>query len=188
MALGFATLTLIIEETKRLRAFTKTYRQLFGSQGVVDVLVGAAKTTAGLIQQSFLETIILSMSRMLDPAKMGKFENLSIEAIVCDLPPRATEFERLLDDLRRDLKTIRGWRDKFYAHRDAETAYSVFNAHYGEEPMLDGLTGIYIVEAAERTCKFIAGIENAIGLSNVLQNEDIEGPDGDLLIQALQKG
>lgn len=188
MALGFATLTLVIEETKRLRALAKTYGQLFGSQDTVDVLIGAAKTTAGLIQQSFHETMILSMGRMLDSSKMGKFENLSIEAFVRDLPSGVTEFEKLLEDLRNDLKTIRDWRNKFYAHRDAETAYSFFNAHYGKEPMLDGLTGNDIVKAAERTCNFIAEIEKSIGLTDVLQTEDIEGPDGDLLIQALQKG
>jgi hypothetical protein len=104
------------------------YRQLFGhSERRVELLNACASAFFYIIQDILLNDIQVSLSKLTDPARTGKYDNLSLEQLQERI--EATGDEQLAGRLRQLLNTLhdkcqafRIRRNKRLAHLDLITA------------------------------------------------------------------
>ncbi len=108
----------------------QVFRQLFESDPEVhDLLRWASAWVFYLFYIDMLNGIVLSLTRLTDPAKQGKkgqYENSTLEYLINQL--RRTEPGSLIEKLNHHLKTMKSlcsridaWRRKVAAHRDIKT-------------------------------------------------------------------
>jgi hypothetical protein len=79
-----------------------------------------------MLKLDLLDTIIMAINRLLDPAKTGnRHSNASLQQLIVSLDP--TEHVNLIMDLNNILEKVKGksprirqWRKKWAAHRDLE--------------------------------------------------------------------
>jgi len=101
------------------------YRLLFErGQLRLDLLDAVAPQYFRFLQAILIEYIYLQFSRLTDPARSGKFENLTAAYLVEQLPWSGST-RRKLEDLLRDLHAFRPYveraRSKIVAHADLST-------------------------------------------------------------------
>jgi len=97
------------------------YRKLYAkSEERIEFLNRTARFFFGIIQTTIWDDILLHISRLTDPPKRGKFENLTLLRL-----PDAVTDKKLADDLRVLIdecldrcQFARDWRDKRIAHND----------------------------------------------------------------------
>ena len=125
------------------------YRQLFaGSSARLDVLNETAGAFFYVVQNSFLEDILLGLAKLTDPPKSAGKDNLSLQG----LPPLVADealrgqLESLLQAAIAACSFARSWRNKRIAHRDLGDALAT-NA--------DPLPGVGLsnIEAALLSCR-----------------------------------
>ncbi|HEY1091104.1 MAG TPA: hypothetical protein VGE47_08440, partial [Burkholderiaceae bacterium] len=104
------------------------YRQLFAhSQKRIDLLNESASTFFFIIQDVLLDEVQVSLSKLTDPAKSGKHENLSLEQLQTRLEAPADQAlaatcRALLDELHLQCDPFRKRRHKRLAHLDLAVA------------------------------------------------------------------
>jgi hypothetical protein len=106
----------------RLRVF----RKLFTAQETVDLLNREATRFFFTLRLDLLDTIVLAINRLLDPAKsLNIYDNASLQQLV-DSPDRRNqksliaELKRTLAQVRAKSARLKNWRDKWVSHRDLE--------------------------------------------------------------------
>lgn len=117
----------ISRDVSTIHVYLQLYEQVYGSKDVIKVVNDSAKYFFARTQYVFIDNIILSISRLLDPAKMGGFENLSLEQLLIqvkndenssgDLTDR---LEAILQNLEHLIATFEKHRNKRIAHIDLE--------------------------------------------------------------------
>ena len=80
------------------------------------------------VRHLMLSEVFLAISRLTDPPKLGKNENLVLKELIKD--PRITsglkdELKLCLKCARKRAKPVRRWRDKLIAHSDLEVAFDL---------------------------------------------------------------
>jgi hypothetical protein len=100
------------------------FSQLYTDQETVNLLDESAPTFFGVCYLVLLNDVILEISRLTDPSKTGKHENLTIErmveatnSLVCD---HQAELDELLSLIRCKCKFARTIRNRRLAHTDLE--------------------------------------------------------------------
>jgi len=99
------------------------YRKIFtGTDARNKILNKSAPNFFLIYQRYFWNNIILSITRLLDPPKMGQYTNLTIE-ILFDTAIKnnlscSDELRVLINSLRDKKELLKIWRDKIIAHRD----------------------------------------------------------------------
>ena len=104
----------------------RVLRQLFTSNETVALLNKIAIRFFKMLKLDLLDTIIMAINRLLDPAKTGnRHSNASLQQLIISLDP--TEHVNLIMDLNNILDQVKGksprirqWRKKWAAHRDLE--------------------------------------------------------------------
>jgi hypothetical protein len=108
-------------EVAWIRDKWREFRELYGtSPERVEILNDAASRFFGMVHDALWEDALLHLSRLTDPARMGKRENLTL----CRLPGLIAE-----PALRADVDSLvavavekcsfaRDWRNRHIAHRD----------------------------------------------------------------------
>lgn len=105
-----------------------TYRELFAeSPKRIELLNEAAGTFFYIIQEVLLNEVQVCLSKLTDPAKSGKNNNLSLEQLQSQLhqhgdPTLTTKCRTLLDKIHCQCQVFRIRRDKTLAHLDLPTA------------------------------------------------------------------
>lgn len=123
-----ALYTSIDQSINQIFSRWNVYNQLFGSgQENVDLLNRNGSYVFFLLQRLLLDDTILSLSRLTDSQRTGKFENASIEHLAClartelELTqPLSDEIDALLISLKKHVANARIHRDKAIAHSDFE--------------------------------------------------------------------
>ncbi|WP_144428110.1 hypothetical protein [Azospirillum thiophilum] len=115
-------------EVTWLHAKWKIYRQLYAkSEKRVNLLNEVARAFFYIIEQSLRSEISIYASKLTDPARSRKFENLSLyqlqERIAknCDAD-FSSGSQELLDIVKERCAPLRNWRDKKLAHLDLNVA------------------------------------------------------------------
>lgn len=109
-----------------LHIIWQQYRQLFGTDSDTVALLNR---TAGLLfkvmQDQLWDSVLLAISRMTDPAEMGKKKNLTIHSLVDLIPDIALrgEIELLCAATVAEAEFAREHRNKRIAHQDHNYAY-----------------------------------------------------------------
>ncbi|QJR79970.1 hypothetical protein CA267_003830 [Alteromonas pelagimontana] len=102
------------------------YNQLFGTDESISVLNEFNGFVFKRIQRSFLEKICLKISCLMDPAKAGSNDNLSLLRFV--EKAGSPELSAVYDKLYKDYEStgIKIWRNKVLAHTDLKTVMGKF--------------------------------------------------------------
>lgn len=110
-----------------LHAKWKVYRQLFATSDADRVFLEAAHNAFALIHESMISDVVMTLSRLSDPARQGKNANLSLEHLATALSA-VGELE-LTEEVRQKAaaaskacEVARRHRDKTLAHRDLAVA------------------------------------------------------------------
>lgn len=167
------------QDVTRVHACWKLVTQLFGSQESVAILNNAAGFAIRAIQDSLIDSVILRITKLTDPAQAGRFQNLSLEYLIGKLPADA---DALLDRLRTQLENIRKStdevrliRDKRLAHRD--TAYAI-----DSDQILPGITRKSIDDSLQRIRDFMHEIQRYYEFEGTVYDMVELGRDGDHLL------
>jgi len=170
------------QDVTRVHAYWKLVTQLFGSRESVAILNNAAGFAIRAIQDSLIDSVILRITKVTDPAQTqgGKFQNLSLEHLIGRLPDDADA--ALLDRLRTQLKIIQSStkdfrliRHKRLAHRDA--AYAI-----DSDQILPGIPRKSIDDSLERIRDFMHEIQRHYGFEGTVYHMVELGRDGDHLL------
>lgn len=124
--------SVVYEELKNeinwLYAKWKIYQQLYGkNEKRVDMLNECAGMFFYIIEQALRYDISISASKLTDPARSGKSENLSLYQLQerieenCD-QYFAVESRKILEVVNSRCAPLRSWRNKKLAHLDLEVA------------------------------------------------------------------
>lgn len=164
------------------------YRQLFAeSEKRIDLLNESAPTFFYIIQDVLLGEIQVSLSKLTDPARSGKFDNLSLEQLQMRVkangqPQLAARLRQLLDELQLKCEPFRARRNKQLAHLDLTTAM---------ESSLNPLPGIsrqMIEEALKLVRECMNEIERHYCENTIFYEEFIMQSDGEALVSMLKYG
>lgn len=168
------------QDVTRVHAYWKLVTQLFGSRESVAILNNAAGFAIRAIQDSLIDSVILRITKLTDPAQAGRFQNLSLEHLIGKLPDDADA--ELLDRLRTQLdiiqsstKEFRLIRHKRLAHRD--TAYAI-----NSDQVLPGIPLKSIDDSLERIRDFMHEIQRYYGFAGTVYHMVELGRDGDHLL------
>lgn len=175
-------------EVSFIHAKWKLYRQLFGtSKERIELLNRTAGYFFGVVQHSLFEDLVISLSRLTDPASSfrGK-ENRSLEQLVDQLA--LLGHEGLCDLLRADLRELgaccepfRTWRNKRIAHSDLSTVLGI-----GEDP-LPGLSRDTVETALAAARTFMNHFNEEFRGRHTAYEHVLLRSDGNQLIYMLER-
>jgi len=164
------------------------YRQLYGeSNRRIELLNECASTFFFIIQDVLLDEVQVSLSKLTDPAKSGKFDNLSLEQLQARLEVHAdASLARtsrvLLDKMRTQCAPFREWRNKQLAHLDLLTSMKA-----APNP-LPGISRQMIDEALETVRNYMNGVERHYFDSEYAYEHFIMSSDASSLVSMLKRG
>lgn len=170
----------IDHEVQTLHFKWKFFSQLFTDPARVKILNATAASLFHSVEDSMLFDILLSITRLTDPPKSFKQENLSFENLIQEMSdsPLRTEVVNLLSRINEKTKDIRTWRDKKLSHNDLQKALGSFS-----------LPQIQMKELTD-TLGHIRGIMNAIHRhfsdTTVMYEMCVTSNDGDNLLFYLE--
>jgi len=165
----------------------KMYRQVFGtSKERIDLINECAGGFFRICQDSIFDEVRLELCRLTDPAKSGRYDNLTLETLVNLIdskkhPELAKNVTKLYDKVKKTCKSFRDWRNRRGAHRDLETS---LNRHALPLPEASR-------QMIEDALKSLDALMNAIldcfepGTTRLFSAAHILG-DGDDLIRCLE--
>jgi hypothetical protein len=165
------------------------YRQLFGhSEKRIELLNECARAFFYIIQDVIFGEVLVALSKLTDPARTGKRENLSLEQLQQRVEMQeekqfAVHLKNILNNLHNKCQAFREWRNKKLAHLDLLTT---------RKSSLNPLPGISR-QMIEDALKLVREYMNTIDLHFEGVETDYElfvmnGADGEALISLLKYG
>jgi hypothetical protein len=143
------------KEVTWLHGRWRMYRQLYGtSEARVDALNRVAPTFFATLQNVLVDEVQLTLSRLADPARTGRRENLTLATLLETLETLDVAF--LTDELRSKLEAYREACEAIIRRRNTRIAHYDRNTHVsaGEGP-LDGPSRAEIETALDRLRAFM---------------------------------
>lgn len=113
----------IQREVVQLHLKWRYFIQLFGQLNRIAVINLTAPAIFSSIEDAMLADILLTLMRLVDPAKSFKNKNnLCFMSLVCEIKDDVLkkQIELLVEDLRDTTKAMKMWRDKKLAHNDLD--------------------------------------------------------------------
>jgi hypothetical protein len=110
-----------------VHAIWEIYRQLFGTDGRRKLLNRLVPDSASMIEYALGDTVILHTCRLCDPAKTGRYENVSLPALMTDVKAIAKpgDYDKLVkgkEEIDKKIADLQVHRNKRIAHIDKEYA------------------------------------------------------------------
>ncbi len=164
------------------------YRQLFAASNKrVDLLNECASAFFYIIQELLLWEVQVSLSKLTDPARSGRFDNLSLEQLQSRLGAHgdqklAARTRSMLDELHSKSEPFRSWRNKQLAHLDLATAMK------SSPDPLPEISRQMIEEALGLVRKYMNKIEEHYRDSEIGYEHFIMQSDGEALVAMLRYG
>ncbi len=164
------------------------YRQLYAeSPKRIELLNESAGTFFYIIQDLLFDEVQVTLSKLTDPAKMGKHENLSLEQLQIRLQAHgdtmlAQQCRNTLDTLHSQCASFRLHRHKKLAHLDLSTALRT-----PAQP-LPGVSRQMIEDALLTIRTYLNAIEMHYNESEWGYEDFIMQSDGDALVATLRAG
>lgn len=167
----------------------RLFLQLYGTDpDRIELLNRFAGGLFGVVQEVLYDDLVLAVFRLHDPAKSGKFENLSLPSLVGAVrgvnSQLAASLARGSGDLVALLDPYAEWRNKRIAHNDLETAKAQY---FGSSP-LEGPSREVIARALAIACGVLNEVAAAYGEGETRYGEVIlAAGDGDALVRHLNE-
>lgn len=162
----------LYQDVCHLHSYWKVFIKLFGDDEAVSLLNATAEYAASAIQLALVESVVLRITKLTDPAKQKRYENLSLEQLWKRLESEDLR-ERLrpvLDEIQKRVEPMRTRRNKRLAHRDLDHALD-------PEKVLPGLSKSGIEEVLVLIRNFMNELEEHYG--SVRNPYDLIEPAGD---------
>jgi hypothetical protein len=148
------TFQLLYGEYLEITEKAREYEQLYGDEKLVRLLNDTAPFLFWLIQNTFYDDLILSLARLLDPARTLGNENMSLCYLIdllktnqhCKL---ASRLETRLEKIKTDAKPIVLHRKKRIAHNGRAEAIT-------DKQTLPGVSWNIIKKAIGDACSFLS--------------------------------
>jgi hypothetical protein len=182
-----AEFRLIQNEIYAIIAKWRTFLDLFGDEATVALLNSTAPVFFRLVQDTFVDDVILSIGRLLDPPKsMGK-ENLSLARLLDDLAKAGfselhTEMGVLYSELRREAAQLLAVRNKNLAHNDLATRQA------GSASLYVGISRNALEALIQKLCTLMNRIHAALSDTETYYESAGNLPSGaPALLRALRK-
>lgn len=176
------------DEVIYLHARWKIFRQLYaGSQTRIDLLNETAGSFFHMIQLVLLEHTVLSLSRLLDPAQSGNYQNATLAQLVSHSeiqahPCLAEELKQQLEKAKEICTPFCKVRNKRIAHRDFNTALKI------DPNPLPGISRQNVEDALKASREFMNTVERFFTQSSTGYEHCIMDKDGDSLVAYLRLG
>lgn len=135
------------------------YRQLFAaSERRIDLLNESASVFFYVIQDVLFWEVQIALSKLTDPARIGRYDNLSLEQLQIRVETHgdlqfAAKLRVLLDELHTKCQYFRAHRNKRLAHFDLTTAMQ------STSNPLPGVSMQMIQQALDLLCEYMNTIE-----------------------------
>ncbi|MEW6140367.1 MAG: hypothetical protein AB1733_19275 [Thermodesulfobacteriota bacterium] len=177
------------KEVQWLHARWLIYRQLFGhSERRIELLNESASVFFFVIEEVLVDEVQVSLSKLTDPARTRRHENLSLEQLherVCELDGQglSSRLREILDNLHEQCRGFRIRRNRRLAHLDLRTGLQ-----QGATP-LPGVSREMIAGALSLVRDYMNTIEghyceSETGYENVIMTRQ----DGEALVLRLRNG
>lgn len=164
------------------------YRQLFGhSERRIDLLNECASAFFYVIQDILLGEVQVTLSKLTDPARTGKHDNLSFEQLQARVEAQGdaqlvATLRKLLDDIHKKCQAFRLHRNKRLAHLDLTTAIQ------STSTPLPGISRQMIEDAIKLVREYMNTIEIHYTQAETGYEHFIMSSDGDALVTMLKYG
>lgn len=164
------------------------YRQLFAhSEKRIDLLNECASAFFRIVQDVILDDVLVTLSKLTDPAHSRKHANLSLEQLQKRVEAQGeaqlvATLRKLLDDLHSKCQVIRLHRDKRLAHLDLTRAIQ------SASNPLPGISRQMIEDAIKLVREYMNTIEIHYTKSETGYEHFIISSDGDALVTVLKYG
>lgn len=169
------------------------YRQIFAkSEKRIDLLNECASVFFYIIQEVLIGDVLISLSKLTDRARSGRFDNLSLEQLWALLDAHgdqtlaaqtlAAQTRSVLDTLHTKCEPFRKWRNKRLTHLDLATVMKC-----SPDPLPD-ISNQLIEEAFALIRAFMNKIEGCYGDSEVGYENFSMHSDGEALVAMLRYG
>lgn len=182
----------VYEELKNevvwLHARWNCYRELFGhSDRRIELLNESASSFFFIIQDVLLDEVQVALSKLTDPAKSGKLENLSLEQLQTRLelhgdPALALKDRGILDALHVQCTLFRERRNKKLAHFDLTTSLNLAAVP------LPGVSRQMIEEALKSVRDYLNAIEAHYNDSEIGYEHFLTSSGAEALVATLKAG
>lgn len=102
----------------------KEYRVLFGDPAAVKLLNAIGGGFMGDVQQVLWRDLLLHVTRVTDPEKTGKYENLTVQRLppFCKRPELRAQLQASVDTAVQAAEFARDWRNRLISHSDLDLA------------------------------------------------------------------
>ena len=175
-----------------LHARWKIYGQLYSTNPKhIDLLNQVSSTVFNLIQQLFIENIMLNLCRLIDPPITNnniKKKNLCLRSLLVNLNEKRDgqliqNLGKQLTELEKACLPIKRHRNKRLSHKDWNVGLKRVRGR------LPGISRAKIEKALLELRKFLCLFEKYWRISSpAYENISISGGDGDTLINIIRKG
>jgi hypothetical protein len=178
---------LIQDELFTIIARWRTFIDLYGTESHVALLNKTAPLFFHIVQDIFVDDVILSILRLLDPAKSKGKENLSIAHLIDHIAqggPAALHAEvvDLYSHIRTDAAQLIKIRNKRLAHNDLAERQNRSVSLYA------GVSRNFIDEQIKRLCNLMNKIHSSLSDTETYYESAGNLPNGSLaLLEALRK-
>lgn len=172
-------------EALQIRARWHIRRQLFGSQPAFELLAAVAPAFFGFVREASHDDLVMSVSRLTDPARTGKYENGSLgrlcEAIIAIDPINEATYTA-------DLRAIQEAAAPIRRHRDKRVAHTALNP---SEVEIDDIPIQAVDDTLRLTFTFLDRVNTGLGGEEVFAPPASQDPpvrvEGNEILQALAR-
>lgn len=164
------------------------YCQLFASSPKrIEMLNECASTFFFIIEDVLRDEVLISLSKLTDPAATGKNENLSLGHLQMQLDKHGDQAlsarnKLTLKNLHDQCSPFREWRNKHLAHLDLQTAMKT------SPTPLPGVSREMIDNALSTLRDYLNAIEQHYDNSECEYQNVVMSDDGDALIETIRDG
>ena len=163
------------------------YTQLYSDAGTVDLLNEAAPSVFRILQDVVIDDTLISLSRLNDPAKTGRFDNLTLNRLVESIDPVQflecrTKVQSLINILDKKIDFARSHRNKRIAHSDLQT-----RLQSPAQPLPD-ISLRAIQDLLDGVALVLNSIEMYFDSASTSYGHTISPDDGNTLIEVLRMG
>jgi hypothetical protein len=163
----------------------RMYRQLYGtSEARVDALNRVAPTFFATLQNILVDEVQLTLSRLADPARTGRRENLTLATLLESL--EGLELPFVCDQLRTELETYRQACEAIIRRRNTRIAHYDRNTHAGGE-LLDAPSRAEIETALERLRAYMRTVYQNFENSDMRYDLFVMHDDAESLLRAVSQ-
>jgi len=132
------------------------FMKLYGTKETVELLNKIDGHCFGFIQQIYNDSIILSLTKLIDPMKSGRNKNIVLETLINDVDDL-----KIKEELYEQLNIIRKFSKIYKEQRNKVIAHSDYNTYYKKQKTYLAVKNDEINKIIEQIIVFMNKVEKS---------------------------